>query len=119
MSTVPPPSETACRGHIDLEELLGIEPRTFGLQPNVLPLDHSSENWCPRRESNPHEIALTDPSSQRVYRFTTRAYMAALMGLEPTTFRLTTGCSNQLSYSAMYGTEDGSRTHTSTRDTGI
>ena len=63
---------------------------------------------CPERESNPHALTDTWPSTMPVYQFQhlggarLHAPFVTRLGLEPRTLSLKVRCSNQLSYRVNY-----------------
>ena len=98
----------ACAGAFEVPRT-GLEPARPKAQP---PEDCASTNFatrvgvkCPGRDSNPHALTDTWPSTMPVYQFQhlgsagclLRRYVTRL-GLEPRTLSLKVRCSNQLSY---------------------
>ena len=86
----------------------GLEPARPKAQP---PEDCASTNFatrvgvkCPGRDSNPHALTDTWPSTMPVYQFQhlggarLDAPFVTRLGLEPRTLSLKVRCSNQLSY---------------------
>ena len=67
---------------------------------------------CPERESNPHALTDTWPSTMPVYQFQhlgDAIDKVTWLGLEPRTLSLKVRCSNQLSYQVMCPLKGGQR----------